>query len=703
MQLTADVVQALRNPARIAILGASRDPSKPSGRPIRFMREFGFRGEIVPIAPTGDEVQGIRSYRSLAEAPAPDLVIVSRPAEEVNDLVRDSAAAGARAAVVFAAGFAEFGVAGSERQQQLAATATRPDKPIRVIGPNCLGFAHLSAGVTATFASGLEGSGRIPGGGALVTQSGGFGAAMYSAATAAGVGFSWFVTTGNEVDVTVGDVVDVLVDEDDVDYLLVYVERIRQAVAFTRALAKAAAAGKPVVVFTAGTSVRGAQAALSHTGSLSDTRRIYPGLLDQLGAIAVDSIEAMIDVARGLQIKGPITGQKVTIVTASGGAGIVMTDACEASGLVLGDWDREWRDRASAGLPPFASVGNPIDTTASPGLPALGHAIATAAAHPGTDVVIAMMENIRADEARRLEIIRDVAVTGNKPVVVSWTGGDAGVVGRMADVGILGYSDPLRTARAIAALSRAARTATSKPDGTPIERAVEMIDAGRRSPHAGPWLRRGDGRAVLDSQAGRELLSSYGVSVPARRVVASAVAAMAAAAEIGYPVAMKIDSPEITHKARTGGVVLNVTDADEVARAYHRLSVLTDTIAVEQMLSVDREFLVGMISDDEFGPIMLIGSGGTAVELIGDVHARLPPLSADEARDAIRSTTVASAGGELSEAAAGVVVQAVVGLSRLLTDHRADFTEVDVNPLILGGAATPEPFCAAVDWLFCGR
>jgi acyl-CoA synthetase (NDP forming) len=703
-------MRALREPASIAIVGASTDPAKPSGRSMRFLREFGYQGEVFPISSQGDSVQGLRAYRSLSDAPSAEVVIVARPAGEVVPIVSQCCDLGVKVVVVFAAGFAEHGDDGADRQAELTSLVAKSGGGTRVIGPNCLGHAHFSRGAVTSFASSLLATRPLAGRAALISQSGGFGAALFSAATFSGVGFSWFVTTGNESDVTVPDLMLGLVEEEDVDFVLVYLERIRDGETFVRAVARARELGKPVVVFSAGTSVAGARAALSHTGSLSDTSRTYADIFDQLGVQRVESIEEMMDVARALQSGRWARGSKTTIVTASGGAGVVMADACEANGLTLADWTDDWQDRVRTGLPPFASTANPIDTTASPGLPAIAHAVGTAAQHPGTDVVVAIMENKRLDERERAALIAHAQAGSDKPIVLAWTGGGPTLSETLDSVGVLGYPDPRRAAHGVRALAHAgkfyaadgergapgpgARYAVAQPGTRPV---AQLPDGG--------WLYRSDGIPVLGTMAARDLLARYGVGVPATGLATSEAEAVAISEQFGYPVIMKIDSPEILHKARAGGVRANLAGPEPVRRAYAEMAAAFGAdaaVLVQEQVSIDVELLVGMKLDRGFGPVMMTGSGGTQVELIRDTRSFLPPVVFDEAAGMIRDVLVISARPDLSSDARGAAAAALVRLSELVAAEGVAFAEIDINPLVI--TADPvAPRCLAVDWLFVGN
>ncbi len=695
--LSPAVVAAFRAPATIAVVGASRDPTKLSGKPIRFLRESGFSGTIVPINREAGRVQGVRAYSSLAEAPPVDLALVAVPADATGAALADCRRHGVPLAVVFAGGFGETGPDGRDRAARLdAAVAVGPGE-LRVLGPNCLGFWHRSTGTTATFASVVDELETPPAGVGLATQSGGFGSALLGALDDAGIGCSWWISTGNEWDLTVVDVMEMLVEEADVDLLVVATESVRDGHGLVRAARRAEALGKAVVILKTGRSRRGAMAALSHTGSAVGDRQLFDGVFRHLGLVVADSIEEVLDVTRAVTAGRVARGRRATIVTTSGGAGVLAADDAAAVGLELAEWEGEAVRALEAGLPEYASTANPIDITATPGADALGHALRSAAAHPDTGVIVTLLANRKRDAAERVPLIGAMQRSTPTPIVVAWTGAGSKVLEALDDEGVVAYPDPTRAVRAAAALASRARPA--EPARTEEPEPFALVEPSTGA--GGQWHQRQDGTYLLEDETGARLLAHFGVEVVGHGIVTSVQSAQAVAERLGYPVVLKGLSTEAVHKARAGLVWLDLDGPAAVADAFRRVRTVCDAAIVQAHVPTGAEVLVGMKSTPEFGPVVLVGSGGTATELIGDGRTFLPPIDPDEAARALgRLRTVEHVG--VGAAVLDAAATAVAGFSQLVVAHGRSFSEVDVNPLIIP-AHREGPFrSVAVDWLFVG-
>lgn len=707
--LTQVVLDSMRIPRRIAVIGASRDDSKLSGKPLRYLSRFGYRGEIVPISTASGVVQGYPARRSLAPGDDVDLALVAVPAREVADALLMCRDAGVRSTVVFAGGFGELGESGAVNQGALDRLSGFGPGRMRIFGPNCLGFTHLATGVAATFGSVLDEFELVEGSTALITQSGGFGSAVLGAANAVGLGCSWWVSTGNEFDVSLAEVLGALIEEEDVERVLVCTEGLRDGEEFVRAAIRARELGKPIVLLNAGRSLLGARAAVSHTGTIAGSGEVLQGIARQLGVIAVASLEQLLDVGRALAFHPRGARGPVTIVTVSGGAGVIAVDVCSEFGVELAEWDASSQRVMAEGLSGNATVRNPIDVTATRGSSAFSHAIRTAAAHPGTGQIIALLANRRADEPTRSALLGEIQESTDKPVIVSWTAASGALQSSLAQNGVAAYSDPTRAVAAAAALSKVgenfAQLASCRTHHGSASRSDEV-------PQWRPaWVKRQDGSRILDDVSSRALLTHYRIDLPEECEVADEHQAADAARQLGFPVVLKARSTEVLHRSDAGLVRLGLMDEDAVRVAFREIWKAASGIrmgqggfVVQQQIPRGTELLAGVTTDAAFGTVMAIGTGGTLAELVADAVMFVPPVSAVEAARLISSVRAVRFLGrtETARAALGALAEVVSKISHLVSDHRAILAEADLNPIVVTLGADGTARCTAVDWLFLG-
>lgn len=476
----------LLRPRSVAVVGASADPGKLSGRPLDYLKRFGYPGRIIPVNPNRDQVQGLPAVRTVSEiSEAVDLALITVPAAQVAECVRDCAAAGVGVAAIFAAGFDETESGGVVQDELVRIAAS---SGMRLLGPNCLGALSLPNGLTATFTSALDELDELRVGNvAVVTQSGAFGTFVFSAGQREGLGFSHVVNTGNEADITAGEVVEALADDPATDVLLVYLEQIRNGQALVRGLQAARRADKPVVVVKIGTSEAGRRAARWHTGARTGDDAVIDDVLRQFGAIRVDSMEDLLDAARIFGNKRRTRGNRATVLSISGGSAALMADRAVAEGLRVDPWDDEWQERAAAGLPSYASTRNPIDLTAAviadPDLFVRG--VDTAVAHPDTDVVAVGLGNADSGAAKIVEALIAASKRTDKPIAVSWTGGNGWARRALSEAGIPVYQDPARAVKALSMLVSYGRFEDSAAGsdamtgiGLPCTHRLELSPAG---------------------------------------------------------------------------------------------------------------------------------------------------------------------------------------------------------------------------------
>lgn len=670
---SATIVTMLRGARRIAIVGASDDPAKPGGRTQRYLRRYGFDGDVYPINPRRSVVQGAPAYASLDEVPhLPDLAVVVVSADLVEDTIAACGRIGVPLAIVFASGYAEV-PDGAERQDRLAAVAR--EHGVRVIGPNCVGAVAAPA-MTASFMSGLD-QDRFDlrdDGVAFVSQSGAMGAFILNMAQGEQLGLGLFVSTGNEMDVTVPEIIGELAADSATRVVLGYVEGIRDGRAFETALAAAKARDLPVCLLKVGTTERGAAAASSHTGSLAGADVVYRGVFDRYGVHRAESVEELLDLGRVFALAPRAGGNRVAIVTLSGGAGALMTDEADAVGLDVAEWDPIWRDRMASGLPPFASTANPIDATGIIAIDdrALRHTLTVSIEHPDTDVVVLVLGNLDGEEDRVCSVVLEAARKSAKPVVVTWVGGSGRAARLLNAGGVPTFSDPRRTIRAVGALCR--QSATVVPTDEPTA-----------PPHislpAGPW----------DEDVAADLLAGAGIPMLRGTVVDDVEAAVAAAAGIAGPVVIKLMAEGVQHKTDVGGVRLGLTTADAVREAAGEILAIAEKLGaddarllVQVQVDASAEVLLGSHVDPVFGPVTMVGIGGVHAEIIGDVQARPAPVTPAEAADMIgRLRGVAMLRGPRGQVAVDepALADVVATFSRVAAGMDDRVASIEINPL----------------------
>ncbi|MCA3183810.1 MAG: acetate--CoA ligase family protein [Cupriavidus sp.] len=695
-------LQPLLCPRSIAVVGASTQPEKVGGVPLRLLAELGYGGRVFPVNPGAETVQGLRAYASVADIGEPvDLAIVAVPAPAAPDVMAQLGQAGTRAAVVFTSGFAE--VSGGDALQNALATQARAHG-VQLLGPNCLGAMNLGERMFATFSpiplSGVPPVGQV----GLVSQSGAFGAYAFALAREAGLGLSHWVTTGNEAGLQVADVIEWLANDPQTRVILAYIEGARDGMRLRRALAAARAAGKPVVIAKVGTTAAGASAAQSHTASLAGEDAVYQAVFDEYGVHRAHTIETFFrlgyTLARG---RRPAQWQSASgmaadavapaaIVTVSGGVGIMMADSAETLGLPLPPMP----DAAAQALRtaiPFASTANPIDVTgqvvAQPQV--FVDALANVARCGQYGAVAAFLAG--GVNAPRLWPLFQDTVTALEsdaaaaPLLISGVM-DADKREWLEARGCLVFREPAQTMEAVAALARAAA----------MEATAQADDTAPALPTL-PQPVPADANALSEAEA-MALLADAGVPVVPHGVAQDAEAAVEIAGSIGYPVAVKICSRHILHKSDIGGVVLNLRDADAVRAAFEQVhqaasqahdadgnAVPFEGAIVAGMARGWGEIMVGVRRDPVFGLVALAGIGGTAVEIFRQMAFGLAPLSRQRARAMLtQSRAAALCSGHRGHPAIDLdrVADVLVNVSRAAAAIGDRLDTLEINPFIVG-------------------
>lgn len=675
-------LSAFFEPRSIMFVGASNDPSRIGGRPLAYCLRDGFSGAVHAVNPGRDTVQGVRAHRDIASIDTDeiDLAILAIPARDVPRALRDAAAKRVRAAVILSSGFAEIGEEGAALQAEALDIARA--NAMRLVGPNSLGLIGNGNGVCATFSSVIEIGPMRDGPLAIVSQSGAYGAHLAMLALDRGIGISRFATTGNEADVTIADLIDHMAGDPAVGVIGCYSEGIADGRAFLAAVERARVAGKPIVMMKVGRSVAGSKAAQSHTASLAGDDAVFDAVAREAGIERVDTTAEFVDLLYTLSRRPPVPGNRLGIVTVSGGAGVLMADAASDHGFVLPPMPDAAQARLKAAIP-FGSVANPVDTTAQAmnDLSLVGQAIETMLDDAGYDAVAGFFMNWPDSPALgpklRAAITDAIAGRSDRTMAIAMNA-SADTVRAFDDAGLLVFDDP---SHAIAALGASRRI------GEAMRRSASEVQHGTIV--ASPLPPR------LDEHRASRLLSAAGVPMANLTYATTPDEVGAIVDALSGPAVLKILSPDIQHKSDIGGVVLGLNDGD-AARGAARSMLDGCRVAypdaeyrgflVGPMARGEVELLLGGRIDPVFGPVIACGLGGVFVEIFKDVAIAVAPLDEARAEAMLRSLK----GWPLLDGARGkpradvaAAAAAIAAFSRFVAAHADMIVSVEVNPLLV--------------------
>ena len=614
----------------VALVGASADLNKIGGRPLRYLREAGYRGRVHAVNPRYDDIAGFPcspDLQSIGESV--DLAVIAVAASGVPAAIDQCAEAGIPFAVVFSAGFGELGDDGRRRQDELVERARRGG--VRIIGPNSLGVASSPNALIASFATLFDRhSTLLPGRVGFISQSGALGVFMYALAQDQGLGFSRFVSIGNESDLDVADFVAYLARDPETAVIGGYLEGLGDGRRFMRAAALARAAGKPMVFLKVGRSEVGRRAAASHTGSLAGSENVYRAALEQAGVIRVDDPAGLIDLlALQAQPSARRIGPGVAVLTISGGAGVWTADRLADHGVELAEFAPSTLQRLTEALPAFASPQNPLDATGQivndqQMFDRCLEALLDDAGVRTVVIILGLQDRTGVQFAR--QIVAACEAFPEKAVVVAWLAGPRDAIDLLRHEGVPVY-EALHTAVDLAAWS--VKVAEIAEQAVPADLAQRVIDAFTSPSATGP--------SVSTEADAKAELARLGIDMPAGRLCRTVAEAVAAVEALGAPVALKAQVVGIAHKTEHALVALNVTAAS-VASEFEQLLTRAEAVGglfqgvlVEQMAPAGVDVIVGCVHDEVFGPTMMFGLGGVAVELLGDVSFRIAPVDRDEA------------------------------------------------------------------------
>ncbi|MGD2147327.1 MAG: acetate--CoA ligase family protein, partial [Anaerolineae bacterium] len=676
-------------PESVAVIGASRDPEKLGFAVLNNLIEGGYQGRLYPINPKADDILGLKAYGSVLEVPySVDLAVIVIPYPIVPGALKECGEKDVACVVVISAGFREAGREGLERERELIDIAEAYD--LRLIGPNCLGVIDTDTPLNATFAAGMPPGGPI----AFMSQSGALGTAVLDMAMAGRVGFSKFVSLGNKADVSEIDLLEAWGDDPRSRVILIYVEGLPDGQKFID-VARQVTRQKPVVAIKSGVTQSGSRAVSSHTGSLAGSEAAYKAAFRQAGVTRAASMEQLFDYALGFAYQPLLKGNRIGIVTNAGGPGILATDALEHAGLQIPRLSRGTVAALEDYLPGAASAANPVDVLGDAMADRYEHAVDLVLADSQVDGLLVIVTPQAMTEIEHTahavgRIANEKAEEAGKPVVACFMGEariDAGVR-VLREYGVPNYPFPERAAGALAAMD-GYRRERGRPVFEPEPCLVcqppvrELFDRVRE-----------EGRVSIGDAEAREVLEAYGFPLPKSQLAETAEEAVDIAADIGYPVVLKVASPDILHKTDVGGVKINLSSPGDVRDAfdliiYRASRYMPDArvwgCLVQEMVTGGREILVGMNRDPQFGPLVAFGLGGIYVEALKDVAFRIAPYSRQEAEEMIheiRSYPLLE--GVRGEAPADhpAMIDALMRISQLVTEF-PEIVELDINPLVV--------------------
>jgi len=673
-------LDALLRPRAIAIVGASDDPTRIGGRPLAYMKARGFAGAIRPVNPNRATVQGIPAFADIAGLPEPpDAAIIAVPGEAAIAAAEALGARGCQAAIVFTAGFAEVGAEGQAMQDRLVAAARTHG--MRLVGPNCLGLFNAALGYFPIFSASFENGWPLPGRVGIASQSGAYGTHLFAAARDRGIGTPVLVTTGNEADLTLADVIEWMAASEEVEVVAAYAEGIRDGARFAAALDAARVARKPVALMKVGRSAIGAVAARSHTASIAGDDGVMDAVLAELGVHRARTTEEMLDVCYVAGKRIYPARNTLGVVTISGGAGVLIADAAEAAGLPMPEMPEAAQDRLRA-LVPFASPRNPVDCTAQAfnDMSVVGRFAESMARDGGYTSLIAFFTQWGASPSiaprLRAELRAVLERHPDRLFVLSILAPPERVREWEAD-GFLVMEDPSRAVVALAAMGRFGEAFARDAPAPVALPAVTLPDA------------------APDEAAAKRLLAEAGIPMAPEAACTDAEAAAAAARRIGFPVVAKILSPDILHKSEIGGVILGLADEDAVRAAFATLTTRAaerapgarvNGVLIAKQLTGGVEMVLGTIRDPVFGPVVMAGLGGVFVEVFRDVAFRRCPVTEEQAGEMVRSLR----GFPLLDGARGrpkadlpALTRAIAAMSRFASAAGPRLRSAEVNPLLV--------------------
>lgn len=686
-------------PQRIALIGVTMNPNSVGGKVLTNLISGGYRGVVYPVNPDYEAVLGIQCYADVYSLPkTPDLGIICAPAEKVPGIVRACGERGILGLIIMSAGFKEVGPEGAELEKQILLEQSRFDG-MRIIGPNCLGIIAPKMNLNASFSAGMPRAGNI----AFISQSGALCTSVLDWAAQGKLGFSYFVSIGNTMDVDFGDLIDYFGEDEQTKSIILYIESITDVRKFMSA-SRPFARNKPIIVYKAGRFPESAQVAASHTGAMASEDAVYDAAFQRVGLARVFDIGDIFNVAelvgRNRSPKGPNLG----IITNAGGPGVMATDALIAARGMLAELSGETMQALDEILPPMWSHRNPVDVLGDARAKRIARAAELVIKDKGVDAILVILTpQAMTDPTATARAIASLAETTTKPILAAWLGGESMVEGLriLNEGGVSTYQTPEQAVRAFMTLVSYARNLEAlyeTPRDVPVEFSLSRSTLRER--YTQKYFKNDP---VLPENLSKELIDSYGIPTTQPHPAATEDEVVEISRRLGYPVVLKVFSPDITHKTDVRGVELDLRDEEMVRSAYHRIlqnaarlrpDARIDGVTVQRMVQDKNaiEMIIGIKKDSVFGTVIMVGMGGTGAELFADRALGFPPLNERLARRMLESLKIwPLLNGYRGSPPVNVdqLIEVLIRLSYLAADY-PEIVELDVNPLLV----SPENVCA---------
>ena len=672
------------NPESVAVIGASTSPEKLGHAVLRNMVDCGYQGKLYPINPKADEILGITAYPSVTDVPGPvEMAVIVIPHQFVPDALRECGEKGVKGVVIITAGFREAGVEGVEREREVTRIAKQYG--MRIIGPNVLGILDTFTPMNASFAAGSPPQGPI----AMTSQSGALGTAILDWAQGGSLGLSKFVSLGNKADINEIDLMNEWAEDPNTNVILMYIEELSAGQEFLET-AKKVSKVKPIVAIKSGVTQSGARAVSSHTGSLAGSEQAYYAAFNQAGVIRANSMEELFDVALAFGYQPHLKGKRIAIITNAGGPGILATDALERLGLSLSRFEIETIHELEKALPDAASAANPVDVLGDALADRYEFALETVSKDPNVDgIIVVLTPQAMTDIEGTARSVCDLSARMDKPIIACFMGEQRVKSGIdiLVKNNVPNYPFPNRAASAFKAMADYQEIlkrpepnyVTFDVDKQAVRNLIDQV--------------RSEGRLSIGDAEAREILTAYGMRIPQSELADTADKAIEVANQIGYPVVLKISSPDILHKTDVGGVKVGLQNDEQLRDAYELMiyrakrylpeARIWGCLVQEMIPSGNLEVLVGMNRDPQFGPLVTFGLGGIYVETLKDVTFRIAPFSKLEAENMLKEIRAkALLDGVRGNPAVdkNAIVDTLLRIGQLVQDF-PEILEIDINPL----------------------
>ena len=681
---------SLRNffcPGFVAVIGASREEEKVGHIILDNIINSGYKGKLFPVNPKADEIHGIKCYSSVLNVPGDiDLAIIVIPARFVLQVLEECSKKNTKWSIIISAGFKETGIEGAKRERQLIEKAK--DYGIRILGPNCLGIIDTECPINATFSSNMPPIGKI----GFISQSGALGSSILDWAKTNKIGFSKFVSLGNKVDISENDLFDDWENDKDTEVITAYLEGVKYGREFIR-ISSRVSKKKPIIVIKSGNTDAGARAVSSHTGTLAGSARAYEAAFKQAGIIRANTIRDLFDYAKAFSYQPLPKGKKVAIITNAGGPGIMATDECEKSDISLASLEKETIDSLKEFLPEAANFYNPIDILGDALADRYKKTLEVVVNDSNVDAVVVLLTpQTMTQPLKTARAIVEVMENSGKSITVlaSFMGGSEveKAVKFLAEKNIPNFDIPEEAIDTLKVMME--HTDWKSRRSFPIEDF--NVDNGIVKKIF--YQCRSEGRLELGEMESREILEAYDIRIPKAELACDIDEAKEIAGRIGYPVVLKIVSPNILHKTDVGGVKIGIDNEKELEENYDQIlfsvnKYMPDAnirgILVQEFIKDKKETIIGMSEDPQFGPMIMFGLGGIYVEALKDVSFRIAPLSRQVAREMVEEIkTVKLLKGIRGEDPSDIdsITEIILRVSQLVTDF-PEIIEMDINPLFV--------------------